>query len=69
MPKSNALKAIDSVSPGIGGSYAKDPVTGALSLTEPPTAEAIKIEPSLPVAQTEVVSGDEINDHDPENPS
>ena len=69
MPKGNASKAIVTASPGIGGSYAKDPVTGELSLTEPPTAEAIKIEPSLPAAQPEVVSGDDINDPDPENPS
>lgn len=69
MPKSSAIKAIDTVSPGIGGSYAKNPVTGELSLTEPPTAEAIKTEPSLPVAQPEVVSGDDINELDPENPS
>lgn len=67
MPKNNASKAIVTASPGIGGSYAKDPVTGELSLIEPPTAEAIKTEPSLPVAQPEVVSGDALNELEPEN--
>lgn len=63
MPKPNAMKAIDSVSPGIGGSYAKDPVTGELTLIEPPTAEAIKAEPapaaSLPAVDSSASSNDE----------
>lgn len=54
MPKSQSNIALDSFSPGIGGSYSKDPVTGELTLVEPPTAEGQKalISPEIQVPQT-----------------
>lgn len=44
MSKNSPTKSIQTSSPGVGGSYAADPVTGELTLIEPPTADAGKIE-------------------------
>jgi hypothetical protein len=67
MAKSPAPKAIDSISPGIGGSYAKDPVTGELSLIEPPTAEAARSDAKA--SASEPVSAASTIDEDQEIPS
>ena len=69
MAKSPAPKAIDPISPGIGGSYAKDPVTGELSLIEPPTAEAPRAEPAAAASVLETASSASTTDEDQEIPS
>jgi hypothetical protein len=69
MAKSPAPKAIESISPGIGGSYAKDPVTGELSLIEAPTAEAPRPEPAPAASVHEADSASLTIDEDQEIPS
>lgn len=46
MAKTPNTKEVSTVFPGVGGSYAVDPETGALTLTEPATRDSEADEPA-----------------------